>query len=211
MLAFLRSADHLTADGWPVVLLARQVGKRVRRVTGSDLVESITRGAHGPLRIALLGAQEDVGDRWAGALARAGSSLVLREHGATADWDLRSLAARLNALAPDLVLVAVTPPRGEFVSAGLQAAGLLSPVVAVGGAIDMVTGTRRRAPGWAQRAGLEWLVRLVQEPRRLFVRYVLQSGPAGALVWLAAVAGPLEPQPSGGPSRVARTDRDRVG
>jgi N-acetylglucosaminyldiphosphoundecaprenol N-acetyl-beta-D-mannosaminyltransferase len=46
-------------------------------------------------------------------------------------------------------------------------------VVGVGGSFDVVAGVTRRAPVWAQRMGLEWLFRLLQEPRRMFMRYLV--------------------------------------
>jgi N-acetylglucosaminyldiphosphoundecaprenol N-acetyl-beta-D-mannosaminyltransferase len=53
----------------------------------------------------------------------------------------------------------------------------------VGGALDVVAGTTRRAPHWAQRIGMEWFVRFLQEPRRLFGRYARTNS---HFVWLVA-------------------------
>jgi len=77
-------------------------------------------------------------------------------------------------------------------------------IMGVGGAIDVAAGVRRRAPVLLQRAGLEWLVRLAQEPRRLLRRYLVTNSRFIALVaadWTrgaarAALAGgrPRQPQ-----------------
>ena len=48
-------------------------------------------------------------------------------------------------------------------------------VMGVGGAVDILAGSTTRAPGWMQRAGLEWVFRLVQEPRRLGPRYLVTN------------------------------------
>jgi N-acetylglucosaminyldiphosphoundecaprenol N-acetyl-beta-D-mannosaminyltransferase len=52
----------------------------------------------------------------------------------------------------------------------------------VGGSIDVVAGLTRRAPRWVQRAGLEWLFRVLQEPRRLWRRYLITNTRFAVLV-----------------------------
>ena len=74
-------------------------------------------------------------------------------------------------------------------------------IMGVGGAIDIAAGVTRRAPVAVQRAGLEWLVRLVQEPRRLFRRYLVGNTRFLAMVAEAWVRRGLTPRPGG---RVAR-------
>src|SRR5262249_25095615 len=83
--------------------------------------------------------------------------------------------ARAVAARPDLVLVALGPPKQElWISGSLSA---LRPAVAlgIGASLDFLAGKYRRAPVWMARLGLEWLVRLLQEPRRLWRRYLLES------------------------------------
>jgi hypothetical protein len=92
----------------------------------------------------------------------------------------------LAACHPDVVLVALGCPRQErFVAASY--AWLPEAVwIGIGGALDFYAGRRVRAPHVLQSIGLEWLVRLAQEPRRLWRRYLLRDVPA-----LLALAPPV--------------------
>jgi hypothetical protein len=69
--------------------------------------------------------------------------------------------------------------------------------IGVGGTLDFFGGRRRRAPGWVQALGLEWLFRLGQEPRRLWRRYLLRDLPAlvQLLAWCARNGPAVRPQP----------------
>jgi N-acetylglucosaminyldiphosphoundecaprenol N-acetyl-beta-D-mannosaminyltransferase len=82
---------------------------------------------------------------------------------------------RVRAARPDLVLVALGSPKQErWVGRALPQ---IRPavVVGVGASLDFLAGAVRRAPRWMSRAGLEWLFRLWQEPRRLARRYLLRD------------------------------------
>jgi len=97
--------------------------------------------------------------------------------------------ARLRATRPDLVLVALGSPKQErWIHRSLPG---LRPAVAVGvgASLDFVIGRVRRAPRWVSAAGLEWLYRLCQEPRRLAVRY-LWKDPRFLLVLLRTLLRP---------------------
>jgi N-acetylglucosaminyldiphosphoundecaprenol N-acetyl-beta-D-mannosaminyltransferase len=82
---------------------------------------------------------------------------------------------RVAAASPDLVLVAFGAPKQELWID--RFAERLGPAVAigVGGSLDFITGQVRRAPAWMSRAGLEWLFRLLQEPRRMWRRYLVED------------------------------------
>ena len=85
------------------------------------------------------------------------------------------MARGIRDVAPHILLVAMPSPRKEcWLSrhGGTTGAPLL---VGVGGSIDVVAGVTMRAPGWMQRAGLEWAYRLAQEPRRLGKRYAVTN------------------------------------
>ncbi|WP_176458156.1 WecB/TagA/CpsF family glycosyltransferase [Rhodococcus sp. WWJCD1] len=175
------AADQVTADGWPVVLTMKLAGMQAQRVTGADFVEHLVRSVETRgLRIGLLGATESAGDAFALLLAKQGAELVFREHGHRNDWQLDNLSARIAAYQTDLLLVAVSPPWGDVLASEIAARDDRACVVAVGGAIDMVVGNKRRAPDAIARFGLEWLFRAAQDPKHLFRRYVVECG--GTLV-----------------------------
>src|SRR5581483_749216 len=85
----------------------------------------------------------------------------------------RSILDHIKATKPDILLVAFGNPKQEK-WIRLYSHELGVPVcIGVGGTFDMIAGITRRAPEWMQRNGLEWLFRLMQEPKRLWKRYVV--------------------------------------
>ena len=107
--------------------------------------------------------------------------------------------ARAGAAKADLVLVALGPPKQELWIH--RASGALRPAVAlgIGAGLDFLIGRHMRAPRWASAAGLEWAFRLMQEPRRLWRRYLVE-GPRFALVvlgtWWSPRSGRVREEPS---------------
>ena len=94
---------------------------------------------------------------------------------------------RIRRAEPDLVLVALGAPKQELWS--FTRTELLKPAVliGVGASLDFVAGIQKRAPSWMSKAGLEWLYRLAQEPRRLAARYLLRD-PEFCLILLKQLA-----------------------
>jgi N-acetylglucosaminyldiphosphoundecaprenol N-acetyl-beta-D-mannosaminyltransferase len=97
--------------------------------------------------------------------------------------------ARARGAKPDLILVALGPPKQELWIH--RSADAVRPAVAfgIGAGLNFLTGKHKRAPRWMARAGLEWVFRLFQEPRRLWRRYLVE-GPGFALVVLATWLSP---------------------
>lgn len=81
------------------------------------------------------------------------------------------------------VLLAVGSPRQELLAAAIAATGRATgTALCVGASLDFLSGAARRAPDWMQRAGLEWLHRLAQDPARLARRYLIDDPPIFALL-----------------------------
>lgn len=171
------AADRYTADGWPIVLICQLLGHQVARVTGRAYVQNLVERRPKSHRVALVGATQTSGDAFAELLKSAGHVLVLQEHGRVEDWDAENLALKIQVAHADVVLVAVTPPRGEEVAARIQVRLPGKSIIAVGGAIDMAVGAARPAPPAWRLAGAEWLWRLLGDPRRLWRRYLLECLP----------------------------------
>ncbi|GJG89208.1 N-acetylmannosaminyltransferase [Gemmatimonadetes bacterium T265] len=195
------------ADGAPVVWASHVLRPRVpEKLSGSDMLLPIARlAASRGWRVYLLGGGP-------GSVAEAARRLR-DEHGVhvvgTDDARIASepdpaldapVVARLRAARPDLVFVALGAPKQElFIARSLAGMG---PVVAVGvgASLDFLAGTLRRSPAWMSRAGLEWLYRLGQEPRRLWRRYLIQD-PKFVLVVLRTLCRPRRERVSHVPVR----------
>lgn len=168
-------SEWITADGWPVVLMARAVGIRARRVTGSAWVARVleNRSLEG-FRVGLVGGSAEAGARFERLL---GTPLAFSEHGSRVDWDPKELAARLRMHDAEVLIIAVSPPFGDLLGLRIVESGFLGSIMSVGGGIDMAVGLQRMAPPWARKLGLEWLVRLASAPRRLARRYIVECAP----------------------------------
>jgi len=93
----------------------------------------------------------------------------------------------INAAAPDIVWVGLSTPKQERWMAGHRERLTAPVLIGVGAAFDFLTGRKPQAPRWMQRAGLEWLFRLLTEPRRLWRRYLINNPLFVALVVLQAL------------------------
>lgn len=189
-------AELAIADGMPLVWASRLQGTPLpERVAGSSLVSSLARGAATAGRsLYLLGGDPGTAEAAAEELRR--RDPALRIAGTICpppgfDRDPAQIAALEQALRdarPDIVYVALGSPKQEQLIGRLRAALPGAWWLGIGISFSFLAGTVRRAPRWVQRLGLEWLHRLVQEPRRLARRYLLQGLPFAARL-LAVSAG----------------------
>lgn len=167
-------------DGMPLVWLARRRGltELTDRVYGPDLTLAVCdRGRAQGLRHYLYGASPEVVQAFAAALERRfpGIEVVGVEsppYRPLSVDERRALVERVTASSAQVVWVGLgTPKQDVFVDEFAEELGM--PLVAVGAAFDFLSGHKPMAPTWMQRAGLEWLYRLLREPRRLWRRYLV--------------------------------------
>jgi N-acetylglucosaminyldiphosphoundecaprenol N-acetyl-beta-D-mannosaminyltransferase len=173
----LQQADVCLADGAPVVWGARAAGMPIReRIAGADLVPAlVARSAANGWRIHLFGsgpgtaerAAELLRDRYPGALVSGDSGPLLTDVTTIDDRVLESL----RVADADIYCIALGNPKQERFIAAYRRHIDAPVMIGIGGTLDFIVGGRRRAPVWAQRAGLEWVFRAVQEPGRLGRRY----------------------------------------
>ncbi len=162
----VRRASLVTADGVGILWAARRLyGVRLaERVTGVELTEAFLARGGARLSVFFLGGRPGVAERAAeNARARWGVRVAGAHHGYFEDEE--AVVQAVRRAAPDLLLVGLGERQEKFVEAHrevLRARVALS----VGGTLDVLAGTARRAPAWTRRLGLEWAWRVGTDPRR---------------------------------------------
>ena len=173
----LAATDWVFIDGIGMRIAGKIMAQRVRdNVNGTDLFPLLCESlALHRQRLFLYGAKPGVAEAAAGwAMARCpGLQIAGTRHGYhPADAEAETVAA-IRASGADVVLVALGAPQQEAWIARNMAATGATVAIGVGGLFDYYSGRILRAPVWMRRLGLEWLFRLIQEPRRLWRRYVV--------------------------------------
>ncbi|MDQ1681050.1 MAG: N-acetylglucosaminyldiphosphoundecaprenol N-acetyl-beta-D-mannosaminyltransferase [Frankiaceae bacterium] len=183
--AIATEADYVVADGMPLIWASRlQADPLPERVTGASLIWSLSRAAAAADRsVYLLGGDDGVAEAAAARLAVDIPGLTV------AGWhfppfgfdkrpdDMRAVVEALGAAQPDIVFVGLGFPKQEFVIRALREHFPAVVYVGCGASLTFAAGHITRAPGWMQRHGLEWVHRLVKEPRRLARRYLVEDAP----------------------------------
>lgn len=170
LLAVANGADLVTADGVGIVWAARMTGSPVpERVTGIDLMlRLVERAAAEGWSIFLLGAAPGVAEEAARRLCQRfpGLKVAGTHHGYFSPAEEDAVVEEIRRSGARLVFVALGAPKQELWI--WKHIGELGPVVAmgVGGSFDVIAGRVKRAPAWAQKMHLEWLVRLLRQPSR---------------------------------------------
>ncbi|HKF31603.1 MAG TPA: WecB/TagA/CpsF family glycosyltransferase [Jatrophihabitantaceae bacterium] len=171
----LLDCDVLLADGQSVVWASRLLRRAVpERVAGVDLFERLLElAARDGRSVYLLGARADVlatlqqrlGERFPAL------KIVGARDGYFTDAEASTVAADIADSGADMLFLGMTSPKKEiFLGDFGETLGV--PVLhGVGGSFDILAGVTKRAPLLWQRLGLEWLYRVLQEPRRLWRRY----------------------------------------
>lgn len=193
-------------DGQLVVWMARLLGSPApERVSGSDLIGPLMAGAAARNRkVFFFGATEAISREAERRLVArhpglrvVGRDCSLWSADDTTAPDESGVVRAVRQSGADLVIVALGAPRQELWMA--RHARALAPAVAIGlgASLDFVAGAVPRAPAWVSDAGLEWLYRLAQEPRRLAYRYLVRD-PQILPIFAVALARRLRRRGAGG-------------
>ncbi len=172
-------ADMIFADGMGVVWACRLLGRPLpERIPGIDLMlRLLERSSERSYRVYCLGATEEVLEKTVERIRREYPGVVIagRHNGYFSEKEEAGLVADIRAAQPDLLFAAMSSPKKELFLAR-WAKQLDVPVChGVGGAFDVFAGEVKRAPARWQRLGMEWLYRVLQEPRRMWRRYLVTN------------------------------------
>lgn len=190
--AAYHDASLVLADGWPVVAASRLVGKPLpERVPGSDLVPMLLQAAlpDRPLRVFLLGAAPGVGERAARNILHEYDGVdIVGVHSPPLGFEFdedenRRILYLVEQTEPDVLVVGLGAPKQELWVHANQDRLKAKVALCVGATIDFLAGEKSRAPRWLQRIGLEWLHRMLSDPRRLVKRYVRDAWTFPGIVW----------------------------
>jgi N-acetylglucosaminyldiphosphoundecaprenol N-acetyl-beta-D-mannosaminyltransferase len=175
----VRSADLITADGMAVVWASRLLRQPLpERVAGVDLMDRLVeRAAVAGHRVFFFGAREEIAREAVATYQRRYPKLQVAgwRHGYFGPEDEAAIAEQIRTACPDILFVALGTPAKEFWIARHFTTLDVPLCHGVGGGFDVVAGFVRRAPAWMQAAGLEWLWRTLQEPRRMWRRYLMTN------------------------------------
>ncbi|MFF2877748.1 WecB/TagA/CpsF family glycosyltransferase [Gottfriedia sp. NPDC057991] len=173
----VNSCPIINADGQSVVWAAKILNKPLpERVTGIDLFENLVKiSSLKEYKLFFFGASEDVVKRVVNIYKEKYPeiNIVGYRSGYFTEAEEKKIVNDIKKVEPDILFVAFSSPKKEYwINKYLY--DLNVPfVMGVGGSFDVIAGLTTRAPKWMQQAGLEWFHRFIQEPKRMFKRYIV--------------------------------------
>ena len=171
-------ADLINADGQSVVGAAQLLGKDIpERVSGIDLMEKLVSISHeNKYKCYFLGATEEVVSKVVDIYRDQYSEDIIagyRNGYFDKDQELQ-ISKEIAASGANILFVAITSPKKEiFLNTYKEELQEVNFIMGVGGSFDVISGKVRRAPLWMQNSGLEWFFRVLQEPKRMWKRYLV--------------------------------------
>lgn len=176
---FVEGASLVVADGQPIIWASQWLSRALpERVTGIDLTFALAEIAQEKqYKIYLLGASREVIKEAAANLKLRYPQLDICGFGdgyfSAAETPERVRIIRQSGA--QILIVGMGVPRQEFFLEENWSDLKVNLAIGVGGSFDVIAGKKKRAPVWMQQAGLEWLYRLIQEPQRLWKRYLVTN------------------------------------
>lgn len=171
------ASDIINADGKPVVWAARFLGKNLpERVAGIDLMENLVKLANEKkYKIFFFGAKEEIVKKVIEKYSRVYSQDIIAgyRNGYYNSDEEEKIALQIAESGANILFVAISSPKKEkFLYNHKELLKKVNFIMGVGGSFDVVSGLTKRAPLWMQNVGLEWFYRFMQEPGRMWRRYL---------------------------------------
>lgn len=174
----VNESDLINADGQAVVWASKILGKPLKeRVAGTDLMINLVEMAHQKkYKIFFFGAKEEVVKKVVEKYSNQYSPDIIAgyRNGYFKKEEEKDIANEIANSGANLLFIAISSPTKEnFVFNNKQLLGKVNFIMGVGGAFDVVSGRTKRAPLWMQKSGMEWFYRFLQEPKRMWKRYLV--------------------------------------
>jgi N-acetylglucosaminyldiphosphoundecaprenol N-acetyl-beta-D-mannosaminyltransferase len=172
------SADLSLIDGWPIAVAAKNAsGKKVQRVTGSDLLPRLFSELNKDVRIGIIGGTNEMKIRQVleARYPNLNIQIIDTSQWSNSIYDVRRLRELVQHNALSIVLLCLGHPKQELLARELKnydwAGSRPDWIMCMGATIDFLTGDQKRAPKIFQVIGLEWLFRLLTNPKKFTSRY----------------------------------------
>ncbi len=174
----VNESDLINADGQAVVWASKLLGKPLKeRVAGIDLMINLVQLAHEKnYKIFFFGAKEEVVKKVVETYSNKFSPNIVAgyRNGYFKKDEEHNIAKQISDSGANILFVAISSPTKEhFLYENKSLLQNVNFVMGVGGSFDVVAGKVRRAPLWMQKSGLEWFYRFLQEPKRMWKRYLV--------------------------------------
>lgn len=167
----------INADGFSILMAARLLNVPVReRVTGCDLfIRLVEESSVKGYKIYLFGAREEVVQKVKEIFEKKYPFLQIvgYRNGYFSEEEEPQLVKDMASSGADIMFVAFSSPKKEYWIRKYLKDLNIPFVMGVGGSFDVIAGSTKRAPLWMQKCGMEWFYRFIQEPRRLWHRYII--------------------------------------
>jgi len=172
------NADIINADGMPIVWASRLLGKPLpERVAGIDLMQELIKLAYNrKYKIFFFGAREEVVKKVVEKYSKEYSPEIIAgyRNGYYSEEEEPLIAKQIAESGANILFVGISSPKKEkFLYKYKHILKNVNFIMGVGGSFDVIAGKIKRAPKWMQKCGLEWVYRLLQEPRRMWRRYLI--------------------------------------
>ena len=174
----VNNSDIINADGQAVVWAAKFLSKPLKeRVAGIDLMENLVELAYKKNhKIFLFGAKEEVVKKVVAIYSeKYGKNLIAGyRSGYYSKEEEASIAHDIATSGANMLFVAITSPKKEnFLYEYKKELNAVNFIMGVGGSFDVIASVTKRAPRWMQNIGMEWFYRFLQEPKRMWKRYLV--------------------------------------
>lgn len=173
----IQKCPLINADGQSIVWASKFLNKPLpERVAGIDLMENMVRISNEKgYRIYFFGAKEDVVKKVIAIYKEKYPNLQVAgyRNGYFKEEDNDDIVEDMKKSKADILFVAFSSPKKEFWLAKNMNKISIPFCMGVGGSFDVVAGVTKRAPVWMQKSGLEWFYRFIQEPKRMWKRYLV--------------------------------------
>lgn len=174
----VNESDLINADGQAVVWASKILNKPLKeRVAGIDLMENLVELANkNNYKIFFFGAKEEIVRSVTQKYSKQYSENIIAgyRNGYFNKADETNIATQISESGANILFVAISSPTKEnFLYENKKLLKNVNFIMGVGGSFDVVAGKVKRAPAWMQKSGLEWFYRFIQEPKRMWRRYLV--------------------------------------